>query len=31
MNFFIETCIETSGSPIKKQIVLTEWKPKPLP
>ena len=24
MNFFIETCIETSGSPIKKQIVLTE-------
>ena len=24
INFFIETCIETSGSPIKKQIVLTE-------
>ena len=24
MNFFIETCVESSGSPIKKQIVLTE-------
>ena len=24
MNFFIETCVEASGSPIKKQIVLTE-------
>ena len=24
MNFFIETCVEARGSPIKKQIVLTE-------